>query len=298
MLEALSVLGGTLVATRVAQRSRAARRGTRRSAPNRIFEHVETVADPAAARERALELAGPDGAVLVTGSLYLLGGPQWPPLEPIAAGEKLSIFAFAIVVLVAHRRRSVRRGLPHRQDAAVIASTAELLQLGSWLVIRNLLLFFAVVFWLAFAYWIVQGRAAAHRGPVARRRWRRCSASCRSSARSSTCCSARRSTSRTCASASSRSRRWRSRLSKRDLALPGLPRRGRLELPRLPDLHDEAAAGVRDVPGAARGAVAGVPVLRDPDRADGRLDCRAASSTDVRRPIYSAARWPWSGRSS
>jgi dihydrofolate synthase/folylpolyglutamate synthase len=32
----------------------------------------ECVADPAAALERARELAGPDGAVLATGSIYLI----------------------------------------------------------------------------------------------------------------------------------------------------------------------------------------------------------------------------------
>lgn len=37
-----------------------------------LFEHVEAVADPVAARTRARELAGPGGAVLVAGSLYLL----------------------------------------------------------------------------------------------------------------------------------------------------------------------------------------------------------------------------------
>ena len=36
------------------------------------FDYVESVRDPSAARDRALELAGEKGAVLVTGSLYLL----------------------------------------------------------------------------------------------------------------------------------------------------------------------------------------------------------------------------------
>jgi dihydrofolate synthase / folylpolyglutamate synthase len=71
MLEALSVLGPTLVATesrsgRTLPASELAVLGSAH------FERVETEPDPAAARARALELAGPDGALLVTGSLYLL----------------------------------------------------------------------------------------------------------------------------------------------------------------------------------------------------------------------------------
>jgi hypothetical protein len=71
MLEALSVLGPTLVATESANGRTlpAAELGALGSAH---FERVETVPEPAAARARALELAGPNGAVVVTGSLYLL----------------------------------------------------------------------------------------------------------------------------------------------------------------------------------------------------------------------------------
>ena len=43
----------------------------------------------------------------------------------------------------------------------------------------------------------------------------------------------------------------------------------------LPGLHDEAPAGVRDVPPAARGAVAGLPVLRDADRARRDTPCHS-----------------------
>ena len=43
----------------------------------------------------------------------------------------------------------------------------------------------------------------------------------------------------------------------------GLRLRGRARLPRLPGLHDEAPAGVRDVQPAARARLAGLPVLRD-----------------------------------
>ncbi len=71
MLEALSVLGGSLVATESSNsRSLGAGDLARRAEP--YFEHVEPIPDPRAARDRALELAGPRGAVVVTGSLYLL----------------------------------------------------------------------------------------------------------------------------------------------------------------------------------------------------------------------------------
>jgi dihydrofolate synthase/folylpolyglutamate synthase len=71
MLEALSVLGSRFVATE-STNSRALPAGELAARANPYFEHVETVVDPAEARSRALALAGPDGAVLVTGSLYLL----------------------------------------------------------------------------------------------------------------------------------------------------------------------------------------------------------------------------------
>jgi dihydrofolate synthase/folylpolyglutamate synthase len=71
ILEALSVLGQTLVATesRNGRALPAAELGALASAH---FQRVEIEPEPAAARALALELAGPDGAVLVTGSLYLL----------------------------------------------------------------------------------------------------------------------------------------------------------------------------------------------------------------------------------
>jgi dihydrofolate synthase / folylpolyglutamate synthase len=71
MLEALSVLGPTFVATESSNGRTlpAAELGALGSAH---FERVETVPEPEAARARALELAGSDGAVVVTGSLYLL----------------------------------------------------------------------------------------------------------------------------------------------------------------------------------------------------------------------------------
>jgi dihydrofolate synthase / folylpolyglutamate synthase len=72
IVEALSVLGGTLVATR-SSNARAVPADELAGLAGRFFSRVETVPEPEAARRRALELAGPDGAVVVTGSLYLLG---------------------------------------------------------------------------------------------------------------------------------------------------------------------------------------------------------------------------------
>jgi dihydrofolate synthase/folylpolyglutamate synthase len=71
MLEALSVLGPTLVATG-SRNERALPVDELAALASAHFHRVEAVQDPEAARDRALELAGPDGAVLVTGSLYLL----------------------------------------------------------------------------------------------------------------------------------------------------------------------------------------------------------------------------------
>jgi dihydrofolate synthase / folylpolyglutamate synthase len=71
MLEALSVLGGTLVATESAN-ARSLKAGDLASRAEPYFRHVEPFPDPQAARRRALALAGREGAVVVTGSLYLL----------------------------------------------------------------------------------------------------------------------------------------------------------------------------------------------------------------------------------
>jgi dihydrofolate synthase / folylpolyglutamate synthase len=71
MLEALSVLGLTLVATE-SSNGRALPAAELAALATAHFERVEAEPEPAAARARALELAGAQGALLVTGSLYLL----------------------------------------------------------------------------------------------------------------------------------------------------------------------------------------------------------------------------------
>ena len=71
MLRALSVIGDTLVATESSS-IRALSAADLADLAEPYFEHVEAVADPVAARLRGIELAGPEGALLVAGSLYLL----------------------------------------------------------------------------------------------------------------------------------------------------------------------------------------------------------------------------------
>jgi dihydrofolate synthase / folylpolyglutamate synthase len=71
MLQALAALGDTFVATSSSNaRSLPEKELAGRAEP--YFRDVEAVADPVRARERARELAGPRGRVLVAGSLYLL----------------------------------------------------------------------------------------------------------------------------------------------------------------------------------------------------------------------------------
>jgi dihydrofolate synthase/folylpolyglutamate synthase len=71
MLAALAAVGDTLIATRSSNpRALSATELAARAAER--FTSVETVEDPLRALERGRELAGQEGAVLVTGSLYLL----------------------------------------------------------------------------------------------------------------------------------------------------------------------------------------------------------------------------------
>jgi dihydrofolate synthase/folylpolyglutamate synthase len=71
ILRRLARAGSSLVAT-TNPNERALAAGELALLAEPYFETVETVADPHAARARAVELAGPAGRVLVTGSLYLL----------------------------------------------------------------------------------------------------------------------------------------------------------------------------------------------------------------------------------
>ena len=80
MLAALAAIGDSLVATR-SSNPRALPAGDLAGRASGRFEAIEVVEEPAAAVVRARELAGRDGAVLVTGSLYLLADLYRSDLE-------------------------------------------------------------------------------------------------------------------------------------------------------------------------------------------------------------------------
>jgi len=89
MLRLLGRAGRSLVATGSAStRALDAEALARIAQP--FFDLVEAVTDPEDALARARELAGPEGAVLVTGSLYLLADlsvrPNRIPWESSARG--------------------------------------------------------------------------------------------------------------------------------------------------------------------------------------------------------------------
>ncbi len=71
MLQAFGALGDTFVATS-SSNLRSLSQQELAGRAERYFQNVEAVADPVSARERARELAGARGRVLVAGSLYLL----------------------------------------------------------------------------------------------------------------------------------------------------------------------------------------------------------------------------------
>jgi dihydrofolate synthase/folylpolyglutamate synthase len=90
MLAALSALGGRLVAT-ASSSPRALSADELAALARPFFAQVEAVAEPAEALARGRALAGEDGALLVTGSLYLLADlasvrPSCLPWQASASG--------------------------------------------------------------------------------------------------------------------------------------------------------------------------------------------------------------------
>ena len=71
MLATLRTAGRSFVATQ-AETDRSLPADALAAAAREFFAHVESVPDASSALQRAHELAGPDGGVLVTGSLYVI----------------------------------------------------------------------------------------------------------------------------------------------------------------------------------------------------------------------------------
>ena len=134
-----------------------------------------------------------------------------------------------------------------------------------WLVIRNVTLFFLVVFWLASAYWVYKDARRRIEDP-----WLLAMAVALGIFppfvgpliymffRPPEYLDDVRERELEIKAMEERPRRRR--------ALPGLPRGDRFDVPRLPRLHDEAQGLLPALQGAARAPVADVPVLRDPRR--------------------------------
>src|SRR5205085_2642884 len=89
MLAALSAVGDTLVAT-ASSNERALSADELATLGRRWFPRTETVGQPHAALARAREIAGAEGAVLVTGSLYLLADLAHPPKDVPSSTDPVS----------------------------------------------------------------------------------------------------------------------------------------------------------------------------------------------------------------
>ena len=188
------------------------------------------------------------------------------------SSERISVFLFALGLLALFVGPGLRRRLRAREDPAVTLASAfgsvhDFFHSSTWYVIRNLAIFFVLVFWVATRLLGLQGRPPPHRGPAARLG--------RDAARG-------RAVHRAAdlhALPPAGVPRGRARARARDQgdgeaarrprpALPGLPRRGRGGLPRSARCARRSCAqSCVELPQAARGALAGVPVLRDADRA-------------------------------
>ena len=269
------------------ERPRAARAGARRPRARQLRARRGRAGSRSAPSRARRELAGPDGAVLVTGSLYLLADlyarqEQHVPCRSSASGSRVLAFAAAVV---AGSWRRVRRRLARRESAPVTLPTPR--------------------------------RDRAHddggRRPLRRRQRllrlrhlarrpepRRSSSSSSSGSRPSYWVykdARRRIEDPWLVGDGDRARRrppfvgpliymlfrppeyledvrereleikaMEERLARPELQLPRLQRRGRRELPRLPRLHDQAETGLLELPRAARADLADLPVLRDAGR--------------------------------
>ena len=207
------------------------------------------------------------------------------------AGERISVFLFALFLLALFVGARVRGRLRRRKDAPVIASTFsgvhDFFHSSTWYVIRNLAVFFVVVFWLATVYWVYKDArrriedmlivwvatllgVVPFIGPLIYMLFRPPEYLDDVRERELEI------------------RAMEKRLGGRDLHCPVCRAEVDDDFLDLPRLHDEAAAGVHVVPPPARGALADLPVLRDPDRSP--TTSRSPSPTRRRERLALAAK--------
>ena len=186
--------------------------------------------------------------------------------------------------------------------ASAFGSVHDFFHSSTWYVIRNLAIFFVIVFWVATVYWVLQGRPPPDRGSDARLGRRPSSAIVPFIGPLIYMLFRPPEYLEDVRERELEIKAMEKRLGGRDLHCPVCRAEVDEEFLDLPGLHDEAAAGLRQLPSAARGAVAGVPVLRDADRA--RPDARWRSPRrsappplrDASVPVISSAAWPSSAR--
>ena len=274
MLAALSAIGDVLVAT-VSSSERALPAADLAERARPYFDRIEPIEDPA----EALATPGPPAS------------PSWSPVPftswPISPrmracdGERWrKVDRLRVRGARPGRDRGdrVSCGVRNRKNPSVTASTFsgihDFFASGTWQVIRNLLFFFLIAFWLAVGYWVYKDAKRRIEDPVLI-----------ATAVAIGLDDPLHRRARVHALPAARVSRGRARARARDQGdggaavparslLPGLPRGGLERVPRLPGLHDEAEAGLRELQGAARGALAGVPVLRDAGRAGRRSTSR------------------------
>ena len=244
--EALSVLGPTLIATQSPNERALPRPSSRRSAPpsmsapRRGRSPASSRARPAPCSSRVVSAASrrPGGAALLVDRFPCTFWPRY-------LGDD--------------------DGRPRKiaQDASMTA-LVQLLQLQHVVCRRDVLILFGVVFWLALGYWTYKDARRRIESQMSRRPRgaRRARAAVRGAVRLHALPPA--GVPRRRARARARDPGDRAAHVRRRPPLSGLPGRGGPELPRLPRLHDEAQAGVRELRCAARADLADLPLCETP----------------------------------
>ena len=229
MLDLFSTRASHLVATVSGNPRALPARGARRPRRRILFEGVKSSPSPRSPSSARASLRVP--AAPSSPPARSTSWPRWPPSDRATyhgirwrPDKRLRAGG---VRARRDRRSRVWRRLACRKDTPVnwivLAQTTtseddafggvkDFFESPAWFLIRNVAIFFVVLFWLASAFWVYKDARRRIEDTCSWRWPSRWASSRPSSGRFSTCSSGRPSTSRTSASASSRSRRWRRRL--------------------------------------------------------------------------------------